>query len=566
MNTSESYSNIENISTSESYPGQNILISYIIKNKKTSYWGFLISYRDIISTLVFSDSWDELDHIWTAHFLHEGKDIPGLKNKVCFLFCKVRMTPKLIIALRWEITGFDNLGSHPKLSVQVNSEHLRYAKVLQIYWKGIINEYKKEKENLVPTAKKIIEIPHSIPADNYFISNNNDYSIPAKDNIEAKNHTVPAKDYSIANNNYTIEAKNHSISDKNHSEISYKNIKLNNFCYDILQKLDEQSNIHPFYKYDEKEVSNKFIKNQMDLFTINSKLENDQYTSTKEFENDIRLIFRNCYTYNDIGSEIHCLGEELESAFNKIWTEKIIFQVKQKEKLKRIRDTSDADLSSEQNKDKSVYRQVVNDALLIASAYENLVAGNVIPFIEILKTFLSTRSKMSLFSADEPVLQAIVESLLPLKYRIPELSLVMDGIGDNNICLELKYISLVNLIKLIKNYKNKFNTNDLENLDKIIEKENEKVLLKRLYSYWSKEYGETKQTTIGEVLDNGVNQLKSYMNVISNGKTINYSSSGIFDERIKITKSTPNKLKGFVILVVGFHRVLWRSVEEIIYI
>src|SRR5688572_26813237 len=190
---------------------------------------------------------------------------------------------------------------------------------------------------------------------------------------------------------------------------------------------------------------------------------------------------------------------------------------------------------------------------------------------------------MSLFSADEAVLQAIVESLLPLKYRIPELSLVMDGtklkgfgrfgysdifvlkgIGDNNICLELKYISLVNLIKLIKNHKNKFNANDLENLDKIIEKENEKVLLKRLYSYWSKEYGETKQTTIGEVLDNGVNKLKSYMNVISNGKTINYSSSGIFDERIKITKSTPNKLKGFVILVVGFHRVLWRSVEEII--
>ncbi|RGB38701.1 Bromodomain-containing protein, partial [Rhizophagus diaphanus] len=86
-----------------------------------------------------------------------------------------------------------------------------------------------------------------------------------------------------------------------------------------------------------------FIKNQMDLFTINSKLENGQYTSTKEFESDIHLIFRNCYTYNNIGSEMYCLGEELESAFNKIWTEKIIFQVKQKENLKRIRDTSDAD-------------------------------------------------------------------------------------------------------------------------------------------------------------------------------------------------------------------------------
>ncbi|PKY56667.1 Bromodomain-containing protein, partial [Rhizophagus irregularis] len=60
------------------------------------------------------------------------------------------------------------------------------------------------------------------------------------------------------------------------------------------------------------------IKNPMDLFTINSKLENNQYRSTEEFEKDIRLIFRNCYTYNDVGSEIYCLGEELESDFNKI--------------------------------------------------------------------------------------------------------------------------------------------------------------------------------------------------------------------------------------------------------
>jgi hypothetical protein len=38
-----------------------------------------------------------------------------------------------------------------------------------------------------------------------------------------------------------------------------------------------------------------------------------------------------------------------------------------------------------------MYRQDFNDALLIASAYENLVIGNIIPFIEILKTFLLIR-------------------------------------------------------------------------------------------------------------------------------------------------------------------------------
>ncbi|GBC32779.2 uncharacterized protein OCT59_007109 [Rhizophagus irregularis] len=149
---------------------------------------------------------------------------------------------------------------------------------------------------------------------------------------------------------------------------------------------------------------------------------------------------------------------------------------------------------------------------------------------------------MSLFSANEPVLQAIVESLLPLKYHVPELSLVIDG------------TKLKGSVNLIKNQKNKFNANDLENLGKIIEKENEKDLLKRSYAYWLKEHEETKQTTIGEVLDNGVDQLKTYMNIISKGKIINYSSSGIFDKRVKITESNPTKLKGFVILVIGFHR------------
>ena len=53
------------------------------------------------------------------------------------------------------------------------------------------------------------------------------------------------------------------------------------------------------------------------------------------------------------------------------------------------------------------------------------------------------------------------------------------------------------------------------------------------------------------------------MNTISKGKPINYSSSGVFDERVKIIESNPNKLKGFVILVVGFRCILWRSVEEV---
>ncbi|CAB5357335.1 unnamed protein product [Rhizophagus irregularis] len=346
------------------------------------------------------------------------------------------------------------------------------------------------------------------------VSANSSYSQQIIENTD-DDYFIPIKNQSISNSSHSkkikIPIKIHSISTENNS----KNSQLIDFCYDIFQELDIKSNIHPFY-----EISNENIKNSMDLFTIISKLENNQYA--KLITKQIRIL--------------------------------------------------------EQNKDKLVYRQVVNDALLITSAYENLIANNILPFIELLKTFLLTRSQISLSSANEPVLQAIVENLLPLKYRIPELSLVIDGtklkgfgrfgysdifilkgIGNNNVSLELKYISLVGLIK-----KKKFNTNDLENLDKIIEKEDEKILLKRSYEYWSKEHNETKKVTIEEVLNNGIKQLKSYMNIISKGKPNDYYSSGIFDKRIKITKSNPNnKLKGFVILVIGFRRILWKSVEEI---
>ncbi|PKK68612.1 hypothetical protein RhiirC2_713260 [Rhizophagus irregularis] len=377
---------------------------------------------------------------------------------------------------------------------------------------------------------------------------------------------------------------------KNLSETSQSVLpnQFTDFCYDILHELENKFYANLFYKYVEKDVKNKVIENPMDLFTINLKLKNNQYTSLEKFEKDIRLIFCNCYTYNDIKSEVYSSGKALECIFNKKWNEKLIHQdrqtrelkrqtrelKRQTKELKRVRDndTEDTDRSwkkqiqiLEQNKNNLMYRQVVNDALLVASAYENLVIGNIIPFIEILKTFLLTRSKMSLTLANESMLQAIVESLLPLKYRIPELSLVMDGkklkgsgrfgysdifvlkgIGDNYISLELKYISLVGLIK---NQKVEFGANELENLDKILEKENEEILLKRSYTYWSKELKKTNQTTIGEILNNGISQLKSYMNTISKGKVANYSSSGVFDERIEIIKSNPNKLKGFVILV-----------------
>ncbi|GES94801.1 hypothetical protein GLOIN_2v1781474 [Rhizophagus clarus] len=505
------------MNSSEEYPGQNILISYLKKqNKQPSFYGFLISHRDVIFDSITTTNLKDLNNFWFSRFLLGVENFPDLKTKII-------------------------------------KEQLRYAKPLEIFWKEIIKKYK---ENLEPT------ITDKIP-------NTKDSSNTADINL------------------------------------------ITNFCYNILHELESKSNINSFYKLTEK--TNKIIKDPMDIFTISLKLDNDEYTNIKEFEKDMQLIFHNCYIYNDTDSKLYHLGKEVESVFIEIWAEKTQKKVlkrmqnndidlltnktkvlaekninQQKVELKRVHD-DDVDLSTdhvakqirilEQNKDDLVFKNVINNALYATLAYKNLVAGNIIPFIKNLKTSLLSRSQMSLYSMNEPVLQAIVEGLLPQKYRIPELSLVMDGkkqkgsgrfgyldiflvkgAGDYNISLELKYVSLVGLIK---KQKDEYGANDLEDLDKTLEKENEELLMNRPYSFWSKEHNKMNQITISETLEKGINQLRSYMNIIAKGKPTDYYSSGIFDRRVKITKSNPNELKGFVILVIGFRRILWRPVGEV---
>ncbi|CAB4389830.1 unnamed protein product [Rhizophagus irregularis] len=560
------------MNTDENYIGYEALISYLNEPRNWSYHGFLILNKNTIiasltqlttNTLLIPTKWQQSFNItWNKRFLNEAKQL-------------------------LDSNTFD------ELKKKVNTEHSQRKKELQIFWQEVIKEYKKnqkiikecEKENTFTTSlsKKPIKLTKTLQSrENTFTTVT---SLPKK---SVEHSETLQQDASLLSKKI-VKSSVKNISESSQLDLSKENIKLTNFCYDIFHELENESHAYLFYKYADENVKNKVIKHPMDLFTINLKLENNQYKSLKEFEEDIRLIFCNCYTYNDIKSKEYCLGEKLESIFNEKWNEKIILQDRQTRKLKRIRDndTDDTDRSwkkqiqiLEQNKNNLIYRQVINDALLVASAYESLVIGNIIPFIEILKTFLLTRSRMSLSSADESMLQAIVENLLPLKYRIPELSLVMDGkklkgsgrfgysdifvlkvTGDIYISLELKYISLVGLIR---NQNIKYGANELENLDKILEKEDEEILLKRPYTYWSKEYKRTNQTTIGEVLNSGIRQLESYMNTIAKGRVADYFSSGIFDERVKIVKSNPNKLKGFVILVIGFRRILWKPVDEVI--
>mmetsp|Transcript_7626 Transcript_7626/g.9408 ORF Transcript_7626/g.9408 Transcript_7626/m.9408 type:complete len:167 (+) Transcript_7626:116-616(+) len=59
----------------------------------------------------------------------------------------------------------------------------------------------------------------------------------------------------------------------------------------------------------------KIIKKMMDLGTVKRKLERGQYATAAECADDIRLIWKNCMTYNADGSDFFLLAENFSRRF-----------------------------------------------------------------------------------------------------------------------------------------------------------------------------------------------------------------------------------------------------------
>ena len=58
------------------------------------------------------------------------------------------------------------------------------------------------------------------------------------------------------------------------------------------------------------------VKQPMDFGTIQNQLTQGEYESFKEFDQDARLVFANCYKFNPVGHPVHSLGKELEDIYN----------------------------------------------------------------------------------------------------------------------------------------------------------------------------------------------------------------------------------------------------------
>lgn len=57
----------------------------------------------------------------------------------------------------------------------------------------------------------------------------------------------------------------------------------------------------------------------MDLSTIRKKLDNHEYPTAQKFHDDFKLMIRNCFAFNPLGTPVNQAGVELQRVFDEKW-------------------------------------------------------------------------------------------------------------------------------------------------------------------------------------------------------------------------------------------------------
>ncbi|KAK5801198.1 hypothetical protein VI817_003410 [Penicillium citrinum] len=131
------------------------------------------------------------------------------------------------------------------------------------------------------------------------------------------------------------------------------------FCQEALEELykpKHQFNAIPFYNPVDPVALNiptyhSIIKKPMDMSTIKSKLNTGQYENAKEFEADVRLMFKNCYRFNLPGDPTYQCGKGLEEIFDRKWAQKQDYLDRHEPHPEQNSDSSDDDSDDDAESD-----------------------------------------------------------------------------------------------------------------------------------------------------------------------------------------------------------------------
>ncbi|OHF03124.1 hypothetical protein CORC01_01508 [Colletotrichum orchidophilum] len=102
------------------------------------------------------------------------------------------------------------------------------------------------------------------------------------------------------------------------------------FCYEVISELMDAKNAHCnlafLHPVDPVALAIPtyftIIKRPMDIGTIMAKLKNYDYPGIKEFQTDVKQVFKNCYKFNQPGQPVYEQGQQLEHVFRSLWSKK----------------------------------------------------------------------------------------------------------------------------------------------------------------------------------------------------------------------------------------------------
>ena|SRR5688572_24489145 len=138
---------------------------------------------------------------------------------------------------------------------------------------------------------------------------------------------------------------------------------------------------------------------------------------------------------------------------------------------------------------------------------------------------------------------------------------VCDHYGFKSVVLELKCFSMLGLYngKMGAWKEGMIDWESLKNLNDELKTEPVDVLMGRNYMYYSKDDRKYKLTTVRNIIDDGLKQIRGYINIASKGE-FRQNKIGIWDERIEI-EDGDGFLGGYLIVSLGSGRILTRTIN-----
>jgi bromodomain-containing factor 1 len=166
----------------------------------------------------------------------------------------------------------------------------------------------------------------------------------------------------------------------------------------------------------------RIVKKPMDFGSIAEKLKEGAYTNAKQYYEDAKLVFTNCYVFNAPGDNVHQMGKQLEAAFDDLWAKKeqwIIDNAPPSEPASEEEESEEEDV--EEARDDQMQRMLEIQRQIAALSAEAMALSSGQPAKELSKK-TKTKDRSSTGTSKKQKRSSLSASSKPPKTKKPKKS------------------------------------------------------------------------------------------------------------------------------------------------